>query len=181
MIYITSDLHLCHDRQFLYEPRGFNSIKEHDLAIVKNWNSVVEWDDDVYVLGDLMLNDDSHGMYLWNQLKGNKHIILGNHDSSIRIENYKKSHNTEVLGYGYPLKYNGYNFFLSHYPTLTSNFDIDKPLKRRTINLCGHVHTKDRFYDWDKGLIYHCELDANNNVPIALNNIIEDIKEKLNA
>ena len=28
MIYITSDLHFCHDRGFIYGPRGFKSVHE---------------------------------------------------------------------------------------------------------------------------------------------------------
>ena len=36
MIYLTSDTHFCHNKDFLYEPRGFQSIEEHDEAIVKN-------------------------------------------------------------------------------------------------------------------------------------------------
>jgi hypothetical protein len=31
----------------------------------------------------------------------------------------------------------------------------------------------------DKGLCYHVELDAHNNYPVLLDNIIEDIKEYL--
>ena len=58
-IWITSDLHLCHDREFLYEPRGFSSIDEMNAAVVTNWNNSVAVEDDVYVLGDLMLNDDA--------------------------------------------------------------------------------------------------------------------------
>ena len=38
MIWITSDLHLQHDKPFIYEARGFSSIQEHDEAIIKNWN-----------------------------------------------------------------------------------------------------------------------------------------------
>ena len=56
-IYFTSDLHLCHDRGFIYEPRGFNSIEEMNNAIVENWNSIVTNEDNVFILGDLMLND----------------------------------------------------------------------------------------------------------------------------
>ena len=37
-IWFTSDLHFCHDKEFLYKPRGFNSIEEHDTAIIQNWN-----------------------------------------------------------------------------------------------------------------------------------------------
>lgn len=35
-IWFTSDLHFGHNKSFLYEPRGFNSIEEHDATIIKN-------------------------------------------------------------------------------------------------------------------------------------------------
>ena len=47
-IFVTSDLHFGHDRGFLYEPRGFDNIEDHDEAVIANWNSVVNEDDDVY-------------------------------------------------------------------------------------------------------------------------------------
>ena len=30
---------VSHDRAFLWSPRGFENSKEHDEAIIKNWNS----------------------------------------------------------------------------------------------------------------------------------------------
>lgn len=76
MIYLTSDTHFCHNKDFLYEPRGFQSIEEHDEAIVKNWNSIVTPDDEVYHLGDVMLNDNTKGLGYLKQLNGKIHIIL---------------------------------------------------------------------------------------------------------
>ena len=58
MVWFTSDLHLGHNKPFLYEPRGFKNIQEHDNAIIENWNKIIRPNDKVYVLGDLMLNDN---------------------------------------------------------------------------------------------------------------------------
>ena len=175
MIYFTSDLHLGHNRSFLYEPRGFDNITDHDAQIIKNWNMTVNDDDDIYVLGDIMLNDNINGRKCWNQLRGNKFIVLGNHDTSARVEIYTSCPRTTVLGYGYPFKYEKYHFFLSHYPTLTENYDAAEPLKRQVINLCGHRHTKDKFIDMDKGLIYHVELDAHDNKPVSFDIIRKEV------
>ena len=38
MIYLTSDLHLNHNRGFIYEPRGFHSVEEMNEAIIDLWN-----------------------------------------------------------------------------------------------------------------------------------------------
>ena len=89
-IYLTSDLHFCHKKDFLYKPRGFSSIGEMNYAIVSIWNNTVQDDDDIYILGDIMLNDDEEGIFLLKNLRGRIHIIRGNHDSDRRIELYKQ-------------------------------------------------------------------------------------------
>ena len=178
-IFLTSDLHFGHDRDFLWGPRGFQSIHEHDEVIIRNWNLTVNPEDTVYVLGDSMLLDDEHGLRCLRRLYGNIKLIRGNHDSSTRWKKYAQLPNVELLGLTANLKYDKYNFYLSHYPTITSNFDVDKPLIRRVINLCGHSHTDDPFVDFDKGLIYHVELDAHNNTPVLIDDAITDIKKRL--
>lgn len=178
MIYFTSDLHFGHDKLFLYGPRGFTNIQEHDETIIKNWNSIVTPDDIVYVLGDLMLNDNAHGVECVNKLNGHLKVILGNHDTIERTSIYEGEQlkNVEVLGYAVPLRYKKFNFFLSHYPTITNNYDSDK-LYKIVVNLCGHTHTNNRFVDADKGMIYHCELDAHNNKPVSIEEVIDECRE----
>lgn len=178
-IWLTSDLHFGHDKNFIFKPRGFSNVFDHDKTIIKNWNNVVQPDDDIFVLGDLILGENSYGLFCIKQLKGNLHIIRGNHDSDTRMESYNSCYNIVSIDEGKFLKYGKYHFFLSHYPCLCSNFDSEKPLKTRTINLCGHSHTKDPFADWDKGIIFHVELDTNNCTPWLLDDIIEKIKIKI--
>lgn len=179
MIYFTSDLHFGHDKDFIYRPRGYDSADEMNADLVARWNGSINSDDDIYVLGDIMMNDISCGVECWNRLKGKKYIILGNHDSNAKIKIYGELPDTEILGYAIPLKYRKYNFFLSHYPSLTANYDQDDPWQAQVIDLCGHTHTRDRFCDMDKGLIYHVELDCHDNRPVSIEDIIEDIKRYL--
>ena len=179
MVYFTSDLHFCHDREFIYGPRGFKSVHEMNEAIVSNWNKLITWEDEVYVLGDIMLNDIDQGIKLWNQLAGKKHIILGNHDVGNRPDLYTKCHDTTVEGYAMPIRIDHRNFYLSHYPSITDHYHEGESFRNCVINLCGHSHTKDRFADIDKGLIYHVELDAHDIRPVSLDQIIEDLKKRL--
>lgn len=175
-IWITSDTHFGHDRDFIWKPRGFNSVDEMNNEIIKRWNEKVQQEDIVYHLGDVMLNDNDYGLSCLKQLKGKIHIIRGNHCTDARIALYKECLNVvEVCDAKY-LKVGKQSFFLSHYPCLTSNFDMNKPLNRRIINLCGHTHCKNKYKDMDKGLIYHVELDAHNCKPISIEEIIKDIK-----
>lgn len=177
MIYFTSDLHFCHDRQFIYGPRGFNSIKEHDETIVKNWNSIVQSDDTVYILGDLMLNNNEKGIEYLRQLNGFKFFIRGNHDTDNRKQLYQDN-GILSIGDAHYMKYNGYHFYLSHYPTLTGNLEKES-LKQMTLNLFGHTHQKDKFYE-DRPYMYCVGLDAHNCFPVSIDTIIEDMKEKAN-
>lgn len=179
-IYITSDLHFGHQQSFLYEPRGFSNIEEHDKIIIANINETVEENDTLYILGDLMLNDTTYGMECLKQIKcQNIHIILGNHDSNARIELYKTLPNISTINYATLLKYKKWNFMLSHYPMLTNNFDDDKKPFCRVWNLCGHNHTKEIIDPITNSI--HCELDAWGNYPINLEQVKEFIKEHYSA
>lgn len=176
-IWITSDWHFCHSRPFIYEPRGFSNEYEMNDTIIKRHNELVQPNDDVYCLGDCILNNNELGIKCIKQLKGRIHIIRGNHDTDPRMKLYKACENVVEVCEGKFLNYKKYHFYLSHYPCLCSNYDDDKPLKVRTISLCGHRHDTNKFCDMDKGLIYHCEVDAHNCYPVNIEQIIKDIKD----
>ena len=180
-IFVTSDTHFEHDKDFIWGPRGFNSVDEMNEKIIKNWNSIVTPEDTVYLLGDVMLGNIDWGTYCLKNLNGNINILIGNHDTDNRIKKYKELFGkVNVLGYATILNYGKYSFYLSHYPTLTAYNTEDFRLKgTRPINLCGHSHVKDPFYDWDKGVIFHCEMDTNNCYPWLLDDIIEQLKTKI--
>lgn len=179
-IWITSDFHFNHQKEFVYQARGFSSIEEMNKAIITNYNSVVQPEDDVYILGDCLLGGADRldvGIELMTWLNGRIHLIRGNHDSDKKWEAYKQLSNVVEQENAVFLKYKKYHFYLSHFPTICANYDNDKPLKQKLINLCGHSHTKNPFADIDKGLIYHCEVDSHGCMPVLLDNIIEDLKE----
>ena len=175
-IFFTSDLHLNHNKGFIYEPRGFSNCHEHSLGIIDNINQVVKEDDELYILGDVMLEDDEKGLYYFNRIKcHNIHIILGNHDSDKRIEIFKSLDNVKELCFATRIKLKKWTFYLSHYPANTCN-DADKKNSAIVFNLCGHTHTKDRFIEMRRGTMsYHVELDCHDNYPISIQDIKQDI------
>lgn len=175
-IFLTSDLHFGHDRGFLYEPRGFDNISDHDETVIQNWNSVVEPEDEVYILGDLMLNDNDHGLECLRRLNGKLHIIYGNHDTDARKKLYEEL-GAEIHRWAEVIKYKKYIFYLSHYPTLTGNLEAES-LHQCAINLYGHTHQQFNFYQ-DNHFNYHVGLDSHNNYPVLLDDIIVDIKNKV--
>lgn len=174
-IFITSDWHFCHTRDFLYEPRGFNNVDDMNEAIVEKYNSVICDEDDVYVLGDLMLNDNEKAIEYIEKLNGKIHVIRGNHDTNARIELYKKLDNIVEIEEAKHFRYKKFSLFLCHYPVLTSNYSDEKPLKSRMINICGHSHTKDKFLHFNDSVIYHAEVDAHDLYPVKLDTILEEI------
>lgn len=177
MIFFTSDLHIGHNRAFLYEKRGFNNIQDHDDALVKNWNSVVREEDEVYILGDIMLNDDKHGIEYFNQLNGIKHIILGNHDTAKRQKLFTELNDVKDIKLADMFGYGKFKFFLCHYPVMTAFMD-DKKISQHLICLCGHTHFEEKFY-YDNPYVYNVALDAHNMFPIDIETIIKDVKEKV--
>lgn len=173
-IFVTSDLHFGHNRGFLYEPRGFENIEDHDETVIANWNSVVSPEDEVYILGDLMLNDNEHGIDCIKRLNGKLHIIYGNHDTEMRQKLYD---NLGIIhGWADAIKYKKYRFYISHFPTMTANLEAES-LHQCIINLYGHTHQQNNFYQ-DIPFMYHVGLDSHHNVPVLLDDIIEEIKAK---
>ncbi len=183
-IWITSDLHIGHNRDFVYQDRGFDSIEEHDNTLVTNWNDLVETDDMVYILGDVMLKHNlqdanfTYGLSILEKLNGKLIIIRGNHDSLGKIERYKTCVNVVSAGEAalyldYPAT-RGYHFYLTHYPTLVSHKKL-KTIKSALINIYGHTHQKERFYKGHPYMYCAC-MDAHELKPVLLDDIIEEIK-----
>ena len=177
MIYFTSDLHFCHDREFVYKPRGFNNVDEMNNEIVRRWNSVVAKDDDVYVLGDLMLNDNEKALKLLKTLNGKLHIVFGNHDTPTRIKLYKELPNVVETGYAIFLRHKNMNYFMTHYPCITGNLQKGD-ITQMTVNLFGHTHSKELFWE---GLpyMYNVALDAHNCFPVLENVVINNMREQM--
>lgn len=82
-IFVVSDLHLGHDKSFIYGARGFKNVEDMNEAIIHKWNEIVDYEDDVYVLGDLVMGPKIN-LQMLRRLKGRLHIVRGNHDTDTR-------------------------------------------------------------------------------------------------
>jgi calcineurin-like phosphoesterase family protein len=178
-IWFSSDLHFSHDREFVWKERGFKNVGEMNITLIDNFNSIIHPGDTLYLLGDNWLNCSvEEGIALLRQIRCEDiRFIRGNHDSPTRWEALKEV--GMPIGWAEMIKYQGYHFYLSHYPTLTSNMDEGTPLKARVLNLYGHTHQNTNFYN-ENPLMYHVGMDSHNCYPISLDSIIEEIKEKTN-
>ena len=174
-VWLMSDLHIGHDKEFVYEKRGFQSIEEHNQTLIENIKACVGEDDDFYILGDPTLGDlDAAAAYL-RQIPGRVHVILGNHDTDRRVEFY------ESLGWDVQfatvIRYGKQRFYLSHYPTDTANPGEDF-LSLATVNIYGHTH-QDWNWSSDRPFSFCVCPETNNNYPIEISNLLNNIQENL--
>lgn len=81
VVRFTSDLHLGH--RLVATHRGFESVADHDQAILDRWDETVAPDDVVWVLGDLTIGrgDLPQALAELRGLPGRKRLVLGNHDA----------------------------------------------------------------------------------------------------
>ena len=179
-IFFTSDTHFCHDKPFLYEPRGFSCVEDMNKAIVDRWNSVIGPETIVYHLGDMCLTDTEAAIPYINRLNGKITWLRGNHCSDKRVDkilaacpNVKLISKNKDNAWAYVLKDGKWRFYLSHYPTKVANYDDEG--SHKTWCLCGHTHTQDKWLDI-KDSCYHVEMDAHNCMPVSLEQIKEDIR-----
>ena len=176
-IFLTSDTHFGHDREFIWKVRGFNSVGEMNETIVQKWNETVSVEDDVYILGDVILGDPSNIEYV-KRLNGKIHIVLGNHDTSKREEMYRNLQNVvEVAEVGIRLKYKKHHFVLTHYPMMTGNLEKES-LKQMSLNLYGHTHQASNFYN-DMPFMYHVGVDSHDCYPVLLDDVIKEMYAKV--
>lgn len=182
-IYFSSDLHFNHDREFVWGARGFNNVEEMNEAIIERFNSVIQPGDILYLLGDSALGGGEKATLeankaLIERLNGEIHMVRGNHDTNPRVEMYQSCANVvEAAKWADMLKYKGYHFYLSHFPTMTGNLEKET-LKQCTCNLFGHTHQTSNFY-MDLPFVYHVGVDSHNCYPVLLDDIIEQMKEKV--
>lgn len=87
-IYFTADLHFGHTNILKHQPnRPFaneNDPTKHDEWLLDLWCRTVDKKDMVYILGDLTFFKSEGARRLLEKLPGQKYMIVGNHDGSIK-------------------------------------------------------------------------------------------------
>lgn len=79
--YVTSDWHLGHERIIELCGRPFTSVDEMNEAILDNLNSTVNPDDELIILGDIVMGSLAVNMPLLSQVRCRKVFLHpGNHD-----------------------------------------------------------------------------------------------------
>lgn len=154
--WFSSDQHFGHRNIIRYCDRPFPDtmagIEEMGDWLVDAWNSVVQPQDTVYVLGDFALGTLARTLPVTGRLVGTKILVAGNHDRcwegrkhyQNRIAPYLDAGFTEVTQAAIIATRHG-DVNLSHFPYRGDHSSRDRYTKHRPIDdggwlIHGHVH-----------------------------------------
>lgn len=205
-IFFTSDLHIGHQSVLEFSKRPFRDLDHMHSSLVKRFNSVLDDDSVLYILGDVGLCSSDLLSDIVSKIKGTKVLILGNHD---------KKHNA-MYNVGFDAVLNSATLYISgervtmsHCPLLglyredtsgmkgtddTENWHGENRPSRKPFtvtnegyfHLHGHVHSPNGGKSKKiEGRQYDVGVDANNYMPVSISQIESWIvktlqKEKLN-
>lgn len=189
-----SDLHICHEKPFILNPRGFESALAGYEAIVRDWNGKISNEYDVYVLGDTVVGAGKGGLdkineFLLSVNYRNLYLMPGNHFSGYKqllqnsyslegfvrgvemdafIEKKENIGNVFLLPNYHEILVGNKLIVLSHYPMYSWN-------EAANGSWMIHGHTHGNIQGHVKGKILDIGVEVIGNAPVTF----EEIKSKL--
>lgn len=157
-VFLTSDLHAKHAKDFILEPRGYKTADEAYSHIFKSWNETVRPTDVVFNLGDFVVGAGTNSLEVTKELihglNGKIYTLFGNHTAGVKqlyretIDNQygKTDHSVEI----YPVNYQDKFIFLGDYVEIVVDGKLcilnHYPLgswneMRGSIHCFGHCHS----------------------------------------
>lgn len=184
-VLFTSDLHLGHANIILTCGRNLESCGENFAAVeemndflIRKWNEKVKEDDIVYILGDLSYRSSISVKTYLKQLKGRKHLIVGNHDfkwqkNIANINDYFESvSDMKVIRLDEKL------ITLCHYPLLEWNGSRRAKNQQTSISwlIHGHIHnSRDNVFEYIRDNLpcaLNCGVDINGFEPVTFEELL---------
>lgn len=111
-------------------------IPEMNERLIKNWNSQVSDEDNVYHLGDFSFMNPHETKKILARLNGKIHLVTGNHENMLKdrsVHQYFESIKDQRF-----VTIDGIFVHMLHYPILEWN-----KMHHGSFHLFGHVHGKD--------------------------------------
>lgn len=172
MEYFIADTHFGHQNIIKMNNRPFSSVEEMDEIMIKNWNEAVKSDnDDVYIIGDLCYKSGKNPVEYLKQLKGKKHLIIGNHDGRIIRDPVARKMFVDIKDMS-TIWINGKMIVLCHYPMAEWNGFF-----RGSVLMYGHIHNniENDTYKIMKNIrnAYNCGVDILGYKPRTFEEVIE--------
>lgn len=184
-LFFTSDTHFNHANILRFCNRPWESIEEHDQALIENWNSVVSPDDTVFHLGDFVFGGFPKWKEIAEQLNGHIYLIRGNHDDKQMTAGIQTLF--EDCLYQARILVDGKTVYLNHFPFLCFGHGDPKIYKDSySIQLFGHIHSGPNSTSADvsrSSILYPTQYDVgvdnNNYCPISWKEVNEKIQKQL--
>lgn len=163
--YIISDHHFGHNNIIKYQGRP----QDHDELMVKRWNSVIENDDKVLVLGDLTLVNKERTKKYTDRLKGKeKYLIRGNHDN--RSDSWYEDCGFVVVEPIYKVFKDKYG---NKMPVLFTHVPV-RDLPEGWFNIHGHLHADPPSkYGYSKNYHFNASVEPLDYTPVKLGKILD--------
>jgi calcineurin-like phosphoesterase family protein len=172
MIYFAADTHFGHANIIRFCNRPFGTVEEMDEALVDNWNGTVGDRDTVYFLGDLFFRaspDRVRGILC--RLKGQKHLVIGNHDSSWMTKELVNSHFVEASHF-LQVSVEGRHLVMCHYPLLCWGGE------GKSWMIHGHIHNNRHMDYWPllqiRERVLNAGVEINGYAPVPFEKLLEN-------
>ena len=179
-IWFSSDLHFMHSNILKYDQRPFETIEEHDEALITYFNELVKPKDILFLLGDVCMGPIKDSLGKAKQLNGYRYLISGNHDRVSKVN--KTSHRAKfreqyedvfhILPDNMEMSVNGKKTNFSHYPYELDHTKEARYLEYRMTDdgtpiVHGHTHSKETISHSQRGTLQvHIGVTSHNYRPV---------------
>jgi calcineurin-like phosphoesterase family protein len=167
----TSDLHFGHSNVIKFDQRPFENVDEMDHALIELWNSRVQPEDNIYIVGDFCYRNTHPEEWYLQQLKGHKHLVIGNHDAKL-LKNAAAMEYFESVDKMMHVVEEGRHICLCHFPIIEWH-----GYYKGHWHIYGHIHSrKSDTYTFmktrERALNAGCMI--NNYMLVSFNELIEN-------
>lgn len=136
MNWYIADMHLGHTNVLRFDNRPFENIEVMNDVLVENWNHKVVENDDIWIVGDFCYRSGNDPSYFLRQLKGKKHLIVGNHDRATLNSKNALKHFVSIERIDY-VKDSNKDVVMCHYPIAEWHGS-----RHGAIHIYGHIHSR---------------------------------------
>ena len=183
MTLFTSDLHFGHKNINTLCNRPFSDVSKMDRTLIEKWNKKVKKNDTVYIIGDLVWDKRSVGLYM-EQLSGRKILISGNHDSSWVKRDDVRGYFEYIEQY-LEIHLNSHPITMCHYPMLEWKSSRKEGNNKLGFLIHGHIHNRvsEEYRElFLKFNALNAGVDINGYEPVSFEELVENnMKFKLSA